>query len=113
MFIKTKSLSKIIIFTAVMGFLAISASPAFADFVGLTSKPLKDIINGITVWLLGIAAALAILFIVVGGIYYVTAGGDERRMETAKTTITYAIWGIFIIGIAYAIVVVINNVIGG
>lgn len=113
MLLKTKNLSKIIIFTAAVSILAVSASPAFADINGLTNKPLKDIINGITVWLLGIAAALAILFIVVGGIYYVTAGGDERRMETAKTTITYSILGIFIIGIAYAIVVLINNVIGG
>jgi len=89
-----------------------SAIPTAFSSIGLTSRPLKDIINSITVWLLDIAAAIAILFIVIGSLYYVTAAGDERHMETAKQTITYAIWGIFVVGIAYAIVVVVNQIIG-
>jgi hypothetical protein len=109
MFIKKTNPLKIIILTAAA---TLTGSPAFAQINGLTNKPLKDIINGITVWLLGLAAALAIMFIVVGGIYYVTAGGDERQIETAKTIITYAIWGIFIIGVAYAIVVLVNSIVG-
>lgn len=112
MFLKTVKSSKSIISTIAIILLAYS-SPAFAQINGLTNRPLVDIINDITVWILGIAAAIAILFIVIGGLYYMTAGGDERQMETAKTTITYAIWGIFVIAIAYAIVVLVNKIVGG
>lgn len=113
MFFQKIKPSKNSIFAAVMSLLAISAWPAFADINGLTNRPLATIINSITEWLLGIAAAIAVLFIIIGGLYYITSGGDEKRIETAKSTITYAILGIFVVSIAYAAVVLANKLIGG
>ncbi len=78
---------------------------------GLTNKPLKDIINGITEWLLGIAAGLTILYLVWGGIYYVTASGDENQVEDAKRIIKYALIGLFVIGISYSVVVALDKLI--
>lgn len=48
-------------------------------------------------------AILGIIFIVYGGILYVTAGGDEGRAEEGKRTITYAAIGLFLAASAYAI----------
>lgn len=79
---------------------------------GLTNKPLATIINDITLWLLGIVALIAVLFIIIGGVYYMTSGGDERRIESAKSTITYAILGLFVAAIAYATVLLVNKLIG-
>lgn len=110
-FKKTAKL-KMIIFMAMINFFAFFPFSVEAQITGLTKKPLVQIINNITVWLLGIAASLAILFIVVGGIYYVTAAGDERRIDTAKSIITYAIYGIFLVAIAYAIVLTVNKIVG-
>ena len=113
MFLKTANLSKLIIFIAIIGFVATFAAPASAQIVGLTNKPLSEIIAGIIDWLLSIAAGLTILFLVVGGIYYVTAAGDENQMTSAKTIITYSIMGLLFILISYSIVITVNKIITG
>lgn len=112
MIFKFKTLSKIIIFIAVAGILISSAAPVLAaNTYGLTNKPLKDIINSITEWVLGITAGLTILYLVWGGIYYVTASGDEKQVEDAKRIIKYALIGLFVIGISYSIVVTLDELI--
>jgi intracellular septation protein A len=71
-----------------------------------------QIINRVANFITSFIAILAIIFLVYGGLLYVTAGGDESQIEKAKTTITYAIWGLFLAGLAYAIArLIINTVI--
>lgn len=48
-------------------------------------------------FLLSVAGIIAILALVLSGILYFFAAGDERRMEVAKKTATYAIVGIVLI----------------
>ena len=96
---------------AVAGLMIFSAAPASAQIVGLTDRPLREIIASAIDWLLGIVAGLAILFIIVGGIYYMTAAGDEQRMTTGKTIITYAVIGLVFVVISYSIVTTLNNII--
>ena len=50
------------------------------------------------------AAGLAIIAIIVSGIYYVASAGDPGRIKTAKTILTQAIIGLVLIILAYAIV---------
>ena len=40
------------------------------------------------------AGGLAIIFIIVGGIFYVTAAGDPKRLTRAKEIITQAVTGL-------------------
>lgn len=73
-----------------------------------------NIANNIANFIFGFIVILSIIFLVWGGILYVTAGGDETSIEKAKSTITYAIIGLFIAGVAFAIVtLVLNTVING
>lgn len=73
-----------------------------------------QIANNIANFLFGFIVILAIIFLVWGGIQYVTAGGDEDAMAKAKATITYAIIGLFVAGVAFAIVtLVLNGIING
>jgi hypothetical protein len=65
----------------------------------------KDVVN-IMLYILG---AIAVIIIVFGGIRYVTSTGDSGRVKAAKDTITYAVVGLIIAILAYAIV---NFVIG-
>lgn len=67
-----------------------------ADF----SKLLKSIIN-ILLFLIG---AIAVIMIIVGGIRYVTSAGDQSAVTGAKNTILYAIVGLVIAVMSYAIV---------
>ncbi|MFO0702456.1 MAG: pilin [Candidatus Andersenbacteria bacterium] len=63
----------------------------------------------IIVYALGIAGGLAVLFIIVGGIYYITAQGDHERLEKAKKTIKNAIIGAVFILLALVIVTTVQS----
>lgn len=71
---------------------------------GLPTVELGDILENIIIGILGFVSILGILFLVYGGIRYVTAAGNESDMEEAKKIIMYAIWGLFLTASAYAIV---------
>jgi hypothetical protein len=47
---------------------------------------------------------MAVLMLAVGGFQYVISHGDQNQMEGAKKTITWAIIGLLIIIVSYAIV---------
>ena len=61
---------------------------------------IKDIIN-ILLFLIG---AIAVIMIIIGGIRYVTSNGDQGQVTGAKNTILYAIVGLVVAIMAYAIV---------
>jgi hypothetical protein len=47
-----------------------------------------------------------------GGIKYITAGGDKGKVEEAKTSITHAITGLTIVAASWAIFLVLNHFFG-
>ena len=51
-----------------------------------------------------IAGVLAAIFIIIGGFQYITSLGDPGKTKTAKTTILYAVVGLIIVLMAFAIV---------
>jgi|GEM_PF-2599593 len=55
---------------------------------------LAQYIQGIYNYILGIVAALAIAFVVWGGVKWLTASGDSSRVTSARTTITNALVGL-------------------
>lgn len=63
----------------------------------------------ITNVLLYIVGAISVIMIIIGGIRYIVSGGDSNNVTAAKNTIMYAIVGIVIAVLGYAIV---NFVIG-
>lgn len=58
----------------------------------------------ITQVLLFLVGAISVIMLVVGGIRYVVSGGDSSAVQSAKSTILYAIVGIIISLIAFAVV---------
>lgn len=54
--------------------------------------------------LFAILGALAVLFIVIGGLRYVVSNGDPQAMGKAKSTIMYAVIGLVVSIFAEAIV---------
>ena len=54
--------------------------------------------------LLFILGAIAVVMIVIGGIRYATSGGDSSQITSAKNTILYAVVGLVVAILAYAIV---------
>jgi len=70
------------------------------------------LISAIVGSLLIIAALLAFIFLILGGISWITSGGDKAAMETARNKITHAIVGLIIVGAAWAIMTLIQNFLG-
>ncbi len=79
-----------------------------SDPVGSVNTATEIIIRIVEI-LLAIAGLVAVIFLIVGGFRYITAGGNEETAESAKKTITNAIIGIVIIILAFVIVRVIAN----
>lgn len=62
--------------------------------------------------LLIIAALLAFFYLILGGIQWITSGGDKAGMEAARNKITHAIVGLIIVGAAWAIMLLVQNFLG-
>lgn len=60
-----------------------------------------EIVVNILLFLLG---AIAVIMIIIGGIRYATANGDQSAVTSAKNTILYAVIGLIVAILAYAIV---------
>ena len=69
----------------------------------------SGVFKTITNTLLFILGAISVIMIIVGGLRYVVSGGDSSAVNAAKNTILYAIVGVIVAILAYAII---NFVIG-
>lgn len=64
----------------------------------------NELIQTITNTLLFIIGAVAVIMLIYGGFRYVTSGGDSSAVTSAKNTILYAVIGIVVAVLAYAVV---------
>jgi hypothetical protein len=60
--------------------------------------------NRILTTLTYVIGAISVLMIIIGGIRYVTSNGDQNQITSAKNTILYAVIGLVVAILAYAIV---------
>lgn len=65
---------------------------------------LEDGIKTIVNVMLFILGAIAVIMIIIGGIRYTTSNGDASSIKGAKDTILYAVIGLIVAILAYAIV---------
>jgi cytochrome bd-type quinol oxidase subunit 2 len=61
---------------------------------------LRQIVNIFSV----IVGIVAVFMIIVGGLRYITSGGDSSKVNSAKNTILYAIIGLVVVALAQVIV---------
>jgi hypothetical protein len=71
-----------------------------------------QLISAMVGTLLIISALLAFIYLILGGIQWITSGGDKAGMEAARNKITHAIVGLIIVGAAWAIMVLVQNFLG-
>ena len=77
------------------------------------SRSFSDLVLGVIHLLLLVSGSLAVLFIIIGGFFYITSAGNEEQAEQGRATLTNAVIGIVVIILSYAIVNVISNTIVG
>jgi hypothetical protein len=65
---------------------------------------LQSIFTNVTNILVFLIGAVSVIFIIIGGLRYVTSNGDSKQVSAAKDTILYAVIGVIVAIAAYAIV---------
>ncbi len=71
-----------------------------------------DIIRAIIQFILVAAFVLAFIMLLIGGIRWITAGGDEKGVEKARGQITAALIGLVIILVAFALIKLVETFFG-
>lgn len=56
------------------------------------------------------AGGLAFLFIIIGGIQILTAYSNEEKLGNAKKTVTYAVVGLLVAILSYAVVTIVSSI---
>jgi hypothetical protein len=65
---------------------------------------INDIVHTIVNLLSAIVGIVAVIMIIVGGFRYITSGGNDTSVTSAKNTILYAIIGLVVVALAQLIV---------
>lgn len=78
-----------------------------------TTVTIANVFSLVTNILIGIGVALTVIFLVLGGIQYITSRGDTKAAETARASLTNAVIGFIIVVAAITIRYAISNVIFG
>ena len=95
----------------VVTLIAVAAAPAFA--AGGGAPTLSGVIDNLRNWIVGILAGVATLFLTIGGLRYLTAGGDPGQVEKAKIAIKSAAIGYALAILAPLLVSILASIVGG
>ena len=70
-----------------------------------------DLVLNLVNWVVAIAGIVSAIFLVYGGIQYVTSSGDPNKVKRAKDTILYSLIGLAIVALAITITAFVSNAI--
>ena len=73
---------------------------------------LGDLINRLLTFVIAISALLVFLYLIWGGIDWITSGGDKAKTEAARQKIIAAVIGLIIVAASYAILTIAINFLG-
>ena len=73
-----------------------------------TTKPIADYIQAIYKYAIGVVAILATVVMMIGGVVWITAGGNQNRVGEAKQYISGSLTGLVLVFCSYMILNTIN-----
>lgn len=77
-----------------------------------TVEGLYGIFKNLANWIFAFALLLAVIMIIWGGVSYMTAGGDEEKIGTAKKRVIWGLVGVAIILAAWGLIYLVGNILG-
>lgn len=78
----------------------------------LRANSFAELFVGITNWIAGLAAIVAVLMVVIGGFQYMIAGGNEAKTKSAINTIKWALIGLVIILLSWSLLKTVLTLLG-
>jgi hypothetical protein len=91
---------------AALLFTAVFAPPASA------ATDVNGVLESIRTWVAGVLAALATLFLTIGGVRYLVANGNPRAVEEGKAAIKSALIGYGLAALAPMFIDILRRVLG-
>jgi amino acid transporter len=91
--------------TGVSAIADIDTPPGFATDVG-------TLINSTLQFVMVIAALLVFMYLIWGGIEWITSGGDKTKTESARNKITAAVIGLIVVAASFAILQLVLTFLG-
>ncbi|MFE1961539.1 pilin [Streptomyces sp. NPDC059479] len=76
------------------------------------AQSVDEVLDNIRNWIMEILAGVATVFLSVGGLRYVMAGGDPGEVEKAKTAFKSAGWGYGLAALAPLVVQILKGIVG-
>jgi len=100
--------------TAIAAAVAVSV-PAYAADTQMieAANSLPVIVDNITKWIMTLLIGVATLFLTIGGLRYLAAGGDPTEVEKAKSALKSALIGYALAILAPVLLAVVKGWIGG
>jgi hypothetical protein len=71
-----------------------------------------SVVEKVVGWLTTLVGIVAVLFLIYGGLVYITSAGNKDRAENAKKIITYSVIGLIVVVLARVIVSLVVNTAG-
>ncbi len=70
-----------------------------------------EMVTNVIQWVIGMAGVVSAIFVVYGGIAYISASGDPNKLQKAKSIILYALIGLAIVALAEFITAFVSGII--
>ena len=88
-----------------------NASLTEGTIKAIDAEAANALVTNLIQWTIGIAGIVAAIFLVLGGVSYMTSAGDSSKLQKAKNTILYAIIGLIVVALAEIITAFVSNAI--
>ena len=98
-----KNTARLLLIIAVIGGVSLLLHPDIALAADGAAQA-ESFIKNIVKTLVGIAGAVALVFMVIGGFHYITSSGHPEKLDKAKRTLLYSGIGLVVVLAAYTIV---------
>ena len=90
----------------------LAATSTTAQRINLPFNDLADVFGFLVNVVLGVGIAITIVFLILGGIQYITAKGDQKAAGAAREALTNAVIGFIVVIGAFTIRTILVNVVG-
>lgn len=107
----SRSVAAAVLSAVVLSLLTADSAQASTHVLALAAS-VDQVFTNIRNWLVGILAGLATVFLTVGGVRYLMAGGDPGEVEKAKGAFKSAGWGYGLAALAPLVVEILRGIVG-
>lgn len=92
---------------------AAAFDPTAGGGTGLPAGSISGIITNIMNWLLMMVGIIGVIGFAIAGVLYLTAAGDEGRIDQAKSAMMYSIVGVIVAIIGVVVMQAAKGLLGG